>query len=454
MKKYKVTKAIENRINATTGVQIVGDDKFRLTKNFGKHTVIENGRPRFKSIRRTATFKATTLREFEDQVAMANHRLIENFQKEFNTVDGSYMKEVKNATITLMNVYQIWKNTDHSTVREGRPLKSTTKNKYDDYLSKYLIPFLGEDKDISKIDQSTLQLCYDYYSNHTVDGTKAKRSNGSLKDLQKSVNSLFKLAFSEGYITENPALNAKIPIANETSYKVNVYSLEELEKIYDVISDKIRLAHQKRYLFSNKTSLIMFLLLVQTGLRRSELLALQWSDVDFDNNILTIHSGLVFDDHQKQYILNSNKTQRPYQTMLSDRTVKALKEYKEDWYTFNEEILENVSPQFEDLIFLTSNQKKSDDDTLSMGGPFNPDSVNQKFKRIHKEAKVPWLGIHAYRHTIATLLFEQDGINLEHIKRLLNHKSIQTTSDIYLHPSLESSKMVTNKTQQLLTFLS
>lgn len=95
MKKYKVTKAIENRIKAITGVQIVGDDKFRLTKNFGKHTVVENGRSRLKSIRRTATFKATTLREFEDQMIMVTNRLIKNFQKEFKTVNGRHIKEVK-----------------------------------------------------------------------------------------------------------------------------------------------------------------------------------------------------------------------------------------------------------------------------------------------------------------------------------------------------------------------
>lgn len=143
-----------------------------------------------------------------------------------------------------MNVHQIWKNTDHSAVREGRPLKNTTKNKYDDYLSKYFVPFIGEDKDISEIDQSLLQLCCDYYSNHSLDSTKKKRSNSSLKDLQKSVNSLFKLAFSEGYISENPTLSAKIPIANEVKSGKNIYSVAELERIHKVISDKIKLAHQ------------------------------------------------------------------------------------------------------------------------------------------------------------------------------------------------------------------
>lgn len=399
MKKYNVTKSIEEHISTVKGIQIVGDNKFRLTKNFGKHPVIENGRPRFKSIRRTAVFKANTLEEYEEELLKVTNRLTETFNKEFDPSKGN----IKNEDIkTLQDVYEIWKNTEHTASNNGKALKNTTKNKYNDYLTKYLLPFLGEDREMKKIDEELLGLLYHYYSNHSLDGTVIKRSVGSLKDLQKAVNSLFKLAYDKGFIYDNVALKVKPNFKNAPTPKVvdesNIYTFDEIEKVHDVILKKVETAHQKRYVFSNKTSLIMFYLITHIQLRRSELLALKWTDIDFDKKILTIQSKLVYDDNRKQYVLSDEKHKR---VMLSDGLIKALKEYREVWYEFHDELLQYIEPEFEDLIFLTSNVKQGSSDTISIGGPFNPDSVNQKFKRIHKEAKVRWFGIDTYRDTLS-----------------------------------------------------
>ncbi len=90
-------------------------------------------------------------------------------------------------------------------------------------------------------------------------------------------------------------------------------------------------------------------------------------------------------------------------------------------------------PEDQDYLFLTIS-----------GKPFKNDNARLHIKRAEKQADMPrYINPHAYRHTFATKLINQ-GVNLEAIKMLMGHSSIQTTS-IYLHVSFKDLKEAVNK---------
>ncbi len=138
---------------------------------------------------------------------------------------------------------------------------------------------------------------------------------------EKLVN-IFNFAIKSGYINNNPAsIVGKIKKANEVKKEKNFYTLEEFEKFISVITDK--------------EDLTLFTLLYTTGMRRGEMLALTWKDIDFEKNSITINKAM-----NKFRNVTPPKTQNSYRTnYISSRLKALLVDLKEDYrgyYGFNE----------------------------------------------------------------------------------------------------------------------
>ena len=163
----------------------------------------------------------------------------------------------------------------------------------------------------------------------------------------------------------------------------------------------------------------MILLLINTGLRRGELCALQWSDIDFGNAVLQVRRNTV-------YIAGQGLLDDTPKTASSQRAIKLpsncipmLREYRA-WQ--NKERL-RIGDQWHesDRVFTRWN-----------GAPFRPDTLTNWFSDFVKRNDLPPVTIHSLRHTNATLLISS-GTNLRTVSARLGHSQASTTANIYAH---------------------
>ena len=150
----------------------------------------------------------------------------------------------------------------------------------------------------------------------------------------------------------------------------------------------------------------LVVLALHCGLRRSELLALEWEDVNLKERYLTITKGLTVAD--RQLIVREPKTQQSTRIIpLDQEALDALLRLRR----------RSTHP----LVFCGPDGKH-----------MNPGTVSKQFTELARKAGFPGLRLHDLRHTFATLMLRA-GVGLKYASTLLGHSSIKTTGDIYAH---------------------
>lgn len=173
-----------------------------------------------------------------------------------------------------------------------------------------------------------------------------------------------------------------------------------------------------------------FLLILNTGLRMGEALALQWSDVDFTKRTLRVSKNLILIKNRKpgesKYVLKvqqNPKSQSGIRTItLNDAAIAALEGLKQ-------------APAYSDTGFVIRTAK---------GAPVRPRSFQNTLDSIAGRVGMQKFGVHTLRHTFASKLFE-NGIDIKVISRILGHKSVGVTYNTYIHiiQKLEQEAMQT-----------
>jgi integrase len=182
------------------------------------------------------------------------------------------------------------------------------------------------------------------------------------------------------------------------------------------------------------------------GLRRGELLALRWQDVDLNASVLHVRQTLV---RVKNHKANEGegKTRLDFQepkTAYSRRTVPipeqclvALKRHKV--HQAEEKLILGQAYQDHGLIFCHPH-----------GRPLDPKRFNEYFARTLAKAGLPSIRLHDARHTFATLMLEL-GESPKTVQAMLGHSSVAITLDIYSHVSQELEKRAASRLNTALT---
>lgn len=159
---------------------------------------------------------------------------------------------------------------------------------------------------------------------------------------------------------------------------------------------------------------IPLLLAATCGMRRGEVLGLQWEDIDFDNKILRVR-------HSYTKVGKENKLVEP-KTDLSIRTIALLpstlhelQEYKE-----NKKVI-RLNKDEPDFVCCWQD-----------GSPLKPDYVSHTLRKLLKKCNLPLIRFHDLRHTHATLLLMQ-GVNVKVVSERLGHSKVDMTMDTYQH---------------------
>jgi len=171
----------------------------------------------------------------------------------------------------------------------------------------------------------------------------------------------------------------------------------------------------------------LFYLALFTGMRRSELLALRWCDVDFVLSQVYVSRSL----HQLKdgsYVFTEPKSAKSRRTIaLPPSATLLLKEYREKQKL--ERAMLGIGLSDDDLLF------------SHLGGkPLRPNTITRAWTMLAARCGLKVIRLHDARHTHASLMLKQ-GIHPKIVQERLGHASIQMTLDTYSHvaPGLQQA---------------
>lgn len=175
-------------------------------------------------------------------------------------------------------------------------------------------------------------------------------------------------------------------------------------------------------------------LLIFSGMRRGELMGLEWSDIDFENRVIHIKRTSQYVQHMG-IITKSPKNETSYRTVkLSEFMFDLIREYQQYWLKLRSDMLDRWC-HFITIKLADGSTKTVRNDRLFIkedSTPMNPDSVTDWTSNFVKRNKLPHFSPHSLRHTHATLLIAE-GVSIPTVSRRLGHSSVATTSKIYVH---------------------
>jgi integrase len=158
-------------------------------------------------------------------------------------------------------------------------------------------------------------------------------------------------------------------------------------------------------------------LALATGMRRGELLALQWSEVDLDRAVLRVERSV--EETRSGLRVKPPKTKRGRRNIgLPPEAVATLREHRKRQIELRLLLGQGGQPS---LVFGTLE-----------GEPLSPNGISRSWRQTCAARKLPRVSFHALRHTHASMLIRA-GVDVLTISRRLGHSSTSMTLDVYGH---------------------
>jgi integrase len=216
-------------------------------------------------------------------------------------------------------------------------------------------------------------------------------------------------AAKQGLVARNVATLVTPPRIDR--YDAQTLTIEQAEKLLEA-------AHGSRL----DALLIMAL---TTGMRRGELLALRWEDVDFKQSLVSVHRTMARVAGYG-YVEGEPKTRSSRRRIvLPDVALDALREHRKS----QEQMKIEVGDKWQDkgLVFIDK-----------FGGFFSPDMVLRRFGILLRDVGLPHMRFHDLRHSAATILLVA-GVHPKVVQERLGHSTVAMTLDVYSHvlPSMQ-----------------
>lgn len=377
-----------------------GKDSYRFVVSVGFDA---NG----KRVRKTKTVKASNMREARKLAA----------QFEVEVYSGEYITSQK---MTFKAFVEEWK-----TKYAQEHLSPNTLETYMLHLKNRIVPVFKEVK-LEKIKPLHILDFLKSLEKEGIrkDGKEGTLSTSTIEYNHRILKNIFNRAVEWQVIKNNPMEKIKKPrrVQKETS----VYNEAEAEMLINYLN-KEEIMWQ-----------IMIKIAITTGLRRGEMLGLEWKHINFEKGTLQVKQAVTYVN--RQHIIREPKTKNSVRTVALPVTlVEELKKYKAIW---NKDRLK-ASNLWEggEYSFIFSSWN---------GKPLHPSSVTTWWRRFINKHHLRFIRFHDLRHTSATLLINS-GVHAKIISSRLGHADIRTTMNIYGHALQEADKEATKHFDKLFT---
>ncbi|HEM3702217.1 TPA: site-specific integrase [Streptococcus suis] len=342
-------------------------------------------------------------------------------QAEFEQKGGTVYKEVK---ITYFHeLLDLW----FDTYRLGK--KENTIRVFNNIKKNYILPTVGD----LRIDKITTLMLQTAVNKWAVESHKKQYSNSKKNGVYQNyalvfsyIKRILQYAVKLNLLQENPATAVEVPpLPKLESNKKLYFTDDELRKILDYL-DK----HNSNYTEKFMSTLIK--LLLATGLRISEACALEWTDIDFEDQTIAVTKTL-----NNKGEVNSPKTKSSNRIIDIDNSTTAM------LATFKREQQKEAMKlgKREKTVFSTIKKKYP-----------NRQTIRRMLHDFLDTVGVEQAGFHAFRHTHASLLLNA-GVQYKQLQHRLGHAKLEMTMNIYAHLSEESLKETASAFEQKIALL-
>lgn len=290
---------------------------------------------------------------------------------------------------TLDTVFYEWFNTVKYHIKES------TASNYRMKAEKHILPSFGK----KLIDSITQKDIYNFIDQKRKD----RLSDRYIADIIILIKGIFKYSVKTYHIF-NPMEGLVLPKRKNT--EIQLLDSSEQSKLQEYIS-------KNQNLGTLGTALSY-----STGIRIGELCALQWKDIDFEKRILTVRKTI----QRIQCKGGEKRTKLIITDPKSDSSKRKI--------------------PIPDCIMSFLYQFKGNPDDYLLSGfekPIEPRTMQYRFSRILKNAKLPSVHFHALRHIFASTCVKL-GFDIKTLSEILGHSSVEVTLNRYVHSSFEQKK--------------
>ncbi|NRR04562.1 site-specific integrase [Brevibacillus sp. RS1.1] len=364
-----------------------------------------------KRIKKTKTVKAEGIREAR--------KLLAEFQTEVEV--GEYISPEK---MKFEDFVEEWRKKHGS-----KTISPRTLDIYLRFLKNRILPVFGH----MRLDQITTYHIENFLHDISEegrrhDGKEGRLSSGTVYYLYRVLKNVISYAVKMKLISkkDNPFNDVTKPKVKHK--EIEVYETEEINTLFQALENEP--IHWR----------IMITLAITTGLRRGELVGLEWKHINLDKGTLKVEQTISMFKNGEP-IITEPKTEKSKRTLsLSDSMVEELKEYKKHIHDQLDKIGDAWKGGNHFFVFCNPD-----------GKPFYPETPYLHFRSFLKKHGLRYIRFHDLRHTAATLLISQ-GVHAKIISERLGHASITTTMNVYGHALQSADKEAANKYDNIIPF--
>ena len=227
------------------------------------------------------------------------------------------------------------------------------------------------------------------------------------------ISSIFDYAVKMQQLSYNPCKNVALP--SKRAKEREVYTLDEVQHMLELFESESE---------ANYKYTIFFTLAAFTGLRRGELLGLEWKDIDWKNNLLRVVRTSEY-TKEKGIYTDTPKTESSKRFIkLPPELMQKLKEFR-DW---QDEYKNKLGTKWIECDRLFT---KLDGSPMGMRQPY------KYFERFCERTGMRFVNVHSFRHFNASILIN-NGVDVKTVQGCLGHSCATTTLNIYAHSFQEA----------------
>lgn len=330
-------------------------------------------------------------------------KMLADYLADFNKMNIPYSK------ITVDEYFKWWLDEVKSQVNQN------TYRSYRGNMMNHIIPYFEQNKtQLQELTPLDLEVYYVVKSKpHSKLDSKGTLSPTTIKHHHQNISKALADAVRKGLITMNPAANAKTPKAEK--FKANFFNQSQIKEMLLLFKGSV-------------IELPVFLTSVY-GFRRSEVLGLKWSQIDFENQSIIISETLQ--QGVGGSFTSGTKTDGSYRTLPMTKEVKKV-------------LLEKKKSQEDKKRLMGSYYIESDYVcTWEDGRVVEPNYLTRTFHSMIVKSDLPVIRFHDLRHSSASNLLNM-GFSVVDVASWLGHSSSSTTLNFYAHIQKNSKMNIAN----------
>ena len=325
-----------------------------------------------------------------------NKRKAEQFLRE-KLAEYERMEGIIKSDILFSDYIRIWMK------QISRKVDEVTMQGYQTLAQGHILPYFDQKKtSLQEIDHIILQRYIDEKHTQGRKDGKGGLSARSLRLHKNILNQTLNLAVQSKLIPANPCQFVDLP--QSVRYESSFYNDKQLKELFEALKDDPILPLVK--------------ITALYGLRRSELLGLQWDSIDFDAGTMVIKHTVA----KVTSAVAKDKTKNSSSHRTFPLTAEAL------------EIFRNAKREEEQnrKAFGSEYQANSYVFKWPDGHPYSPDYISHRFNDLLKKHNLPHIRFHELRHSCASMLIAM-GFTLKDVQEWLGHSDVKMTANIYAH---------------------